>query len=117
LKGKGVWGGLQLVALGDFFQLPPVRPQNPDKFFSFETDSWNECFHKQIELTHVFRQSDRELVEMFQKIRRGMWESKTLAKLKNFHGPSVTKDESVIRLYPMNVDVRRVNDERLKALG
>jgi len=54
---------------------------------------------------------------MLQEIRRGMWDSNTLAKLKNCHGPSVTRDESVTRLYPRNDDVRRVNDERLKALG
>jgi len=117
LEGKGVWGGLQLVVTGDFFQLPPVRPQNPNKFFAFQADCWNECFDKQIELRHVFRQSERELVEMLQEIRRGLWHPKTLAKLNNCHGPSVTRDESVTRLYPRNDDVRRVNDERLKALG
>ena len=74
LNGKQVWGGLQLVVTGDFFQLPPVRPQNPDKFFAFQADCWNECFDKQIELTNVFRQSDRELVEMLKEIRKGQWD-------------------------------------------
>lgn len=117
LEGKAVWGGLQLVVTGDFFQLPPVRPQNPNKFFAFQADCWNDCFDKQIELRHVFRQSDRELVEMLQEIRRGLFHPKTLAKLNNCHGPSVNSDDSVTRLYPRNDDVRRVNDERLKALG
>jgi ATP-dependent DNA helicase PIF1 len=117
LERKWVWGGLQLVVTGDFFQLPPVKPQNPDKFFAFEADCWNECFGKQIELTHVFRQSDRKLVEMLQEIRKGLCNPTTLAKLNNCRRPSVTSGGSVTRLYPTNADVRRVNEERLKALG
>ena len=64
LNQKQMWDGMQLVVTGDFFQLPPVRPQNPYKFFAFQADCWNECFAKQIHLTRVFRQSDTDLVEM-----------------------------------------------------
>ena len=71
LNQKQMWGGLQLVVTGDFFQLPWVKPQNPDKFFAFQANWSNESFYKQIELTHVFRHSDRELVEMLKEIRRG----------------------------------------------
>lgn len=96
-----------------------------DKFLDFEADCWNECFDKQIKLTHVYRQSYRELVEMLQEIRRGQVHPKTLAKLKNCQGPTV--GEPVIRLYPSsydvrrlnpsNYDVRRVHGERLNSLG
>jgi len=37
--------------------------------------------------------------------------------LNNCRRPSVTSGGSVTRLYPTNADVRRVNEERLKALG
>ena len=104
------------MVTGDFFQLPPVRPQNPYKFFAFQADCWNECFDKQIHLTRVFRQSDTDLVEMLQEIRRGSQKPKNMAKLDKCCNPAATTDESVTRLYPRNDDVRKVNDERLKAL-
>ena len=34
----------------------------------------------------------------------------------NCHGPSATNDESMTILYPWNKVVKRVNDERLKAM-
>ncbi|GLJ34342.1 hypothetical protein SUGI_0690540 [Cryptomeria japonica] len=114
---KRVWGGLQLVVTGDFFQLPPVRPPNPNKYFAFQADCWDECFDKQIELKHVFRQSERDLIDMLQEIRKGLQNPLTLAKLNHCHGPPVAEDGSVVRLYPRNEDVRRENEEKLKLLG
>lgn len=67
------FGGIQLVLSGDFAQLPPVTktaggkgsgfvpPAESGKRYCFAARSWPRCISQCIELTQVFRQSDREL--------------------------------------------------------
>jgi len=61
LKNDAPFGGLQLVFLGDFYQLPPVPTQNdPDSDrFCFESERWPRVFplRNTIVLRRVFRQS------------------------------------------------------------
>eukprot|EP01018_Ginkgo_biloba_P022116 Gb_05940 [translate_table: standard] len=114
-----VFGGLQLVVTGDFFQLPPVKSSNLRKQFAFEADCWNKCFDLQIELTEVFRQGDREFISMLNEIRRGQCSPKNAARLNNCRGPSNSRQDgiSLTRLYPKKVDVRTHNDKELMALN
>lgn len=69
------FGGIQVVFLGDFFQLPPVgSSDDPESsMFCFESPIWKNVFpHKnQIELTTVFRQNDPLYVSILSEIRKG----------------------------------------------
>jgi ATP-dependent DNA helicase PIF1 len=49
------FGGIQVIACGDFFQLPPVARDGAVSF-AFEADSWNKVFgpHNTIELKQVW---------------------------------------------------------------
>lgn len=121
-RAKGpdqVWGGLQLVVTGDFFQLEPVKPSNPRKYFAFQADCWDKSFDAQVELTHVFRQSDMEFVNMLNEIRRGVCSPETLHRLKQCQGPSdgASNGIEMTRLYPHQMDVRRENDQNLASIG
>lgn len=69
------FGGLQVLLVGDFFQLPPVPNRNSqpgDPKFVFESDSWRETVDNCIELTQIFRQDDESpFAQMLRRIRRG----------------------------------------------
>ena len=80
------FGGIQLIMCGDFFQLPPVAKGEEDRRFAFETSAWQRCVQVNIELTQVKRQSDQELVEILNRIRRGLCTEKdaeTLASTRS----------------------------------
>ncbi|CAM6100618.1 unnamed protein product [Calypogeia fissa] len=112
------FGGIQLVVTGDFYQLPPVNPENPKKYFAFEADCWDKCFDMQIELKTVFRQSDQEFVAMLNEIRRGHCPPSIRDRLQNCSGPVGDKSGIILtRLYPRKMDVGRENDQNLRALG
>lgn len=53
---KRPWGGIQVVLVGDFFQLPPVERAKEPRF-SFEADAWS-TIDQCIQLQKVFRQRD-----------------------------------------------------------
>ncbi|KAK1290641.1 hypothetical protein QJS10_CPB18g01811 [Acorus calamus] len=60
-RSDDVWGGIQIIASGDFFQLPPIKSPDLDKEFAFEADL-------QVDLSHAFRKSDVKLIELLQCI-------------------------------------------------
>ncbi|XP_054819622.1 ATP-dependent DNA helicase PIF1-like [Prosopis cineraria] len=120
MKGvERVWGGIQLVVSGDFFQLPPIPNKNSSSGsvkFAFEADSWDKSFDIQIELTKIFRQSDILLIKLLQAIRTGENVPQDLEFLEQSCIPESECDPSVVRLLPLNKDVEKVNRERLNSL-
>ncbi|XP_041009315.1 ATP-dependent DNA helicase PIF1-like [Juglans microcarpa x Juglans regia] len=119
--GDEVWGGIQLVVSGDFFQLPPVfgHQNSSGKVFAFEADCWNASFDMQLELTEIFRQSDARFVKMLQGIRRGDCDPQDLEVLEQLcsRTESDELDPSVVQLYPLKEDVRRVNETRMESFS
>lgn len=114
-----VWGGLQVVGCGDFLQLPPIIHKDDaasGKEFAFEADCWDSTFDEQAELFTVFRQADTRLVKMLQGIRRGKCDFTDFQLIKGCY-TDVEPEESVVRLYPRNADVNKVNEMRLSSLG
>lgn len=112
-----VWGGIQLVVSGDFFQLPPVANLNRRKF-AFEAECWNHSFQFEASLHSVFRQSDVEYVRILERIRKGELnpeDEKLLAQRLLANEDEL--DHKVVHLFPRNEDVDRVNEKRLHDLG
>jgi len=79
IKRKNVpFGGVQIIAVGDFGQLSPVvnnRGGEADVFnqefsspFCFTTDAWSAANLTHIELTDIIRQTDAELIGHLQNI-------------------------------------------------
>ncbi|KAL5992327.1 DNA helicase [Asimina triloba] len=112
-----VWGGIQLVVCGDFFQLPPVDPTNPKKEFAFEADCWGHRFDIQVELLQNYRHSsDTRLIELLQGSRSRRTDPEHLSALSERCtkrlGASRHVEPSVPQIYPRHGDARRVNEER-----
>ena len=61
------FGGIQMVVLGDFCQLPTVD----DTDFCFQSPNWKECIQRVEYLRHVFRQTDPVFQHCLEKIRIG----------------------------------------------
>ncbi|KAI5661998.1 hypothetical protein M9H77_21321 [Catharanthus roseus] len=117
--GSKVWGGIQLVVGGDFFQLPPILPKQQlmEKEFVFEADCWNASFDLQIELKTIFRQSETLLVKLLQGIRRGEIDNDELKILEQRCNSTAAKeDTSAVQLFPRIEDVERVNQQHLLSL-
>lgn len=112
------WGGIQLILCGDFWQLPPVNGG-----FCFEATNWTECIPHQIELMHVFRQSDDHFLRALAEIRFGICSDETnqllctrLVSEQNDENQNQADRILPTALFSHRVDVKRQNEERLAAL-
>jgi ATP-dependent exoDNAse (exonuclease V) alpha subunit len=69
------FGGIRIVVVGDFLQIPPVNPKSDEKWL-FQTQTWNECEFKVITLTKTMRTSDEPFIDILKKIRFGVCDDK-----------------------------------------
>lgn len=69
------FGGLQIIFIGDFFQLSPVEDDDiiESSYYCFESDLWKETFELEnhIKLTKIFRQKEEKFIKILNQIREG----------------------------------------------
>jgi ATP-dependent DNA helicase PIF1 len=101
------FGGLQIVLIGDFCQLPPV---SKSASFCFNSMAWEELAMDVVLLTTQFRQKDdTEMQAVLDEVRWGTCSDETLAKIQSF---KVTESNGVqpTQLFSNNVDVDNINE-------
>lgn len=115
------FGGIQLIATGDFMQLPPVKKggDTPPNYFCFEAESWQRCFPGEsiFELETIFRQVEKSLVEALGEVRYGKASQKTInlfSRLQRELKPPEGIDPT--KLLSKNADVNLINKAFLDKL-
>ena len=102
------FGGLQVILIGDFFQLPPVKinefKTTKPIDFCFNSKTWKELRLETIYLKKVYRQTDKKLIETLNNIREGNIEDTSI-----FDKCSSKPIETAIRLYATNDEVDTYN--------
>lgn len=119
-------GGVQLVMIGDLQQLPPVVREEewrllgehyPSPYF-FDSQLLRNTPFETIELTKVYRQKDRDFIDILNAIRENRVDRTVLGKLNDRYIPGFNpKDEDrYIRLMTHNHQAQRVNEQHMDAL-
>ncbi len=112
-------GGLQVIFVGDFFQLPPVMKVETkgEKEFVFESDEWKKIVPLTIELKEIMRQRDPIFHTILDEARRGNLSEESMKILKLRQG--LDWQSLKIRptlLFSRKAEVEHVNSSNLKAL-
>jgi len=123
IKGTNqAFGGLQVVLVGDFFQLPPIikRDEFSDDIgprFAYESPSWRQLDPAVCYLSEQHRQEDASFLEILSAIRSGNVSSghQALLNSRRVDVGSLPKDK-VTKLFSHNLDVDRINDLELKKI-
>jgi len=112
-NNKLLFGGVQLILVGDFYQLPPI---NGD--FCFTSNIWNLLDLKKVILTDIIRQKDdMTLQEILNEIREGNISKKTFELLETLKDTTFkNKDIKPTKLYPININVDKINNHEFKKL-
>lgn len=130
------FGGVQLVFIGDLYQLPPVVPRNEQGIFRdvynspyfFDSNIFQELNgngndqHPQrfqiIELKKIYRQKEEDFIKLLGTIRNKTATEANLKALNKRHIPDFIPDDNDFYIYltTTNAVADRVNHQRLKEL-
>ena len=110
------FGGLQIVFVGDFFQLPPVsRFGEGEQAFSFQSSAWIGANPTICYLSEQHRQEDSAFLEILSALRSDALTEEHIRRLQTRKVDPIELPD-VTKLYSHNTDVDRINTARLKLL-
>lgn len=109
------FGGLQVIFVGDFFQLPPVTRQGEVLRYAFESAAWESARPLICYLTDQYRQEDEMLLGLLKSIRQNDVDEEHFTLLSE-QTEIGYPDIEPTRLYTHNADVDAVNSGELKKL-
>jgi hypothetical protein len=110
------YGGLQVIFVGDFFQLPPITRMGETVRYAFESHAWAEAKPLVCYLEDQYRQEDEQLLALLRSIRKNEVEEEHFTLLKEQTDIAYENIEPT-RLYTHNADVDAVNLAHLRSLS
>ena len=118
------FGGVQMVFIGDLFQLPPVAPEqdweilkqfyNSPYFFDSKVLQQHPTLY--IELKKIYRQKEQAFIDILNRIRTGNVSPQDIEVLNDRYDPLPQKDAGYIILSTHNRIADTVNQQSLEQL-
>ena len=120
-KKKSPFGGVSVIAVGDFYQLPPVKQSKSERLYnesgSYPVDYWKELFSI-IQLNEIMRQrEDLVFAQMLNSMRTRTSDMSFPKEVRDMllectrEGPS-----EVLHVYATNKEVNKYNIDMLKSV-
>lgn len=124
------FGGVQMIFIGDIYQLPPVLTES-DKavfyeeykyespyFFDANVFKRNDYIMDFIELSTIYRQSDAEFINLLNAVRNNRLLHNDILKLNARYDPDFypDKDSGYISLCTTNKDANLINEKNIEAI-
>ncbi len=114
--GSKPFGGMQVILVGDFFQLPPVTRQNEQPLFAFNSEAWDLLGPMVLYLTEQHRQDDEAFLSILDAIRSNDFHEEHFSHLE----PRLTTrhecPDGITKLFTHNANVDAVNERELANL-
>lgn len=120
------FGGVQLLLIGDLGQLAPVAKDEEWTMLSqyyetpyfFSSHALRQTDYSVVELTHVYRQSDRVFIDLLNKVRDNQVDAQVLSLLNSRYVPNFKprEEDGYIRLTTHNAMAQQINNAELEKL-
>ena len=107
-NNNNIFGGIQLIFSGDFFQLPPI---DKNSLFCFESNNFQ--FDKIIKLTKIYRQNDIKCKNILSNLRKGLITKNTIELFNSkiiSNNSEINKCDNIVRLVPTKKKANNIND-------
>lgn len=121
---KKPFGGVQLLMIGDLYQLPPIVKDDEWQYMKqfyrsphfFEALALKEGGFTYIELDKIFRQSDDTFIKVLNNLRNDLCTPADLELLNSHFREGESEEEGVITLTTHNYRADKMNREALDKL-
>lgn len=119
------FGGVQLLLIGDMFQLPPVIRDQEWKLLAehynspyfFDSLVIREFAPLYIEFDRIYRQSEERFIRVLNQVRHNELDEDGMKILQDRYRPVISHTEGYITLTTHNESAKRINSGRLEGLG
>ena len=117
-KSKRPFGGVSVIAVGDFYQLPPVKQSKTERLYmdsgSYPIDFWNDHFYIVL-LSEIMRQrEDHSFAEMLNTIRTRTSDIPLKREVRDMLSECIREGPSdVLHVYATNKEVNDYNKTML----
>lgn len=108
------WGGLQVIAVGDFAQLPPVDKIGGRRDWAFLSSAWLGSNFKLAYLQQNQRIQDQKFLSVLNQVRRAEIDEDTRSFLNSLVDPGDHEGEAMTRLFARRDETERYNQMRLE---
>lgn len=112
------WGGLRVICLGDFTQLPPVSQYSEEKDWCFKDIAWVQTRFQPVVLNEIVRSSEKAFIQILNDVRMGNFSGavrKFLEDRKSASGP-LLRSAHATRLFPHRATTQDYNERKLRDL-
>jgi ATP-dependent exoDNAse (exonuclease V) alpha subunit len=110
-RNTNPFGGLRVIAVGDFYQLPPVKGE-----YCFKSAAWQAGGFRFCNITEQHRTNDTTFIDVLAGIRSGILTDEQKAIIRTRVTEDVSALDGVVRLDTHNAKVDDINDAKLKRL-
>ncbi len=110
------FGGVQVILVGDFFQLPPIGARDTEKRFVFQTDIWKHTDLATCYLNTSYRHEDEVLLGILNEMRNGEVSEDSMNHFRGRYKKEPTSIGSTTKLYTHNANVDSINTQELQKL-
>ncbi len=120
------FGGVQVLMIGDLYQLPPVVIREEQLLlknmyetpYFFSSHVYRQAAPLLVELKHIYRQQDNRFIKLLNEVRDGYLSPRSARLLEQRYDPGYrpSQDDNRILLTTHNHKARQINDKRLNEI-
>ncbi|MFM7728468.1 MAG: ATP-dependent RecD-like DNA helicase, partial [Flavobacteriales bacterium] len=119
------FGGVQVLMIGDLFQLPPIVKDHEwgllKRYYHsahfFEAVALQSEGFVYIELDKIYRQSDQRFIDLLNNLRENKTTTDDIALLNTFYQAQPPQEEGIITLTTHNYKADDINSAQLRKLN
>ena len=119
------FGGIQIVAIGDMFQLPPVITRDAEQYYQsayeyknayfFDANVYKRADFIKYDFNTVYRQSDDDLLQNLMRLRDG--DTNALDFFNSCHIDDESVRKNAVIITPFRAVAERINTDKLNQIA